>query len=284
MNYLNLPQRVTGGRATRILGEFRPQSGITNVLSFKDVRFIDPFGLIIAAEYLRYLVFAAEQVAIYLPQDGEVLRYLRRSRFVEFATQLGRVLPESKAFYPKHQDEDWLLPLTPLRSEEEVPGLVARLYSSLQKLMERSQIMAPGQAAQMSSLLAELCQNVTQHSFDLGLVAAQVYRTLGSQGEKRTIQIAVGDLGIGLRGSLAKRYMTVEWSDAKVISQALAKGVSSVAQEGRGLGLALVYQKTSEFKGHILIRSGTALLESKAATDLFTQGAYFPGTQIALEF
>jgi CPA2 family monovalent cation:H+ antiporter-2 len=50
----------------------------------------------------------------------------------------------------------------------------------------------------------------------------------------------VGDLGIGLRGSLAKRYATSFWDDAEVIRQALAQGVSATGQAGRGLGLAQV--------------------------------------------
>jgi len=210
-----------------------------------------------------------------------VLSYLRRSRFVEFASRLGQVLPEKKAFSSSPRDEEWLLPLMPLRREEEVPDLVTRLYTSLQQMMERSRIVEPGLAAHLSTLLAELCQNVTQHSQDLGLVIAQVYRL--SEGG-RVLQLAVGDLGIGLRGSLAKRYDTLKWSDEMVIRQALRHGVSSLSEEGRGLGLSQVYQKTTDLRGRMLLHSGSILLHSYAGTDEFYPNIYFPGTQVALEY
>jgi len=287
MNYLPLPQIVTGVRAARFVHQLKPKSGELNVLSFKDVRFIDPFGIIIAAQYLRYLIFASGRAAVYLPFDAAVLGYLRRSRFVEFASSLGLVLPESKSFSYERREEEWLLPLTPLRSEEEVPELVARLYGSLQNLLVNSGIMEPGMASQLSTMLAELCQNVTQHSQDLGLVIAQVYRdSRGTEqaATQRHLQIAVGDLGIGLRGSLAKRYQTADWDDQEVIRQALSQGVSSLDDEGRGLGLSQVYKKTAQMHGRMFLHSGDYLLHSRGHTDEFIHGAYFPGTQIALEY
>ncbi|MCL2547698.1 MAG: hypothetical protein FWE76_00870 [Symbiobacteriaceae bacterium] len=287
MNYMTLPQRVTGRQAARALYRLKPRSGDLNILSFKEVRFIDPFGIIMAAEFLRYLFFASERVAIYLPLDTAALGYLRRSRFVEFAANLGQVLPESKAFYSSTREEEWLLPLTPLRHEGEIPDLVGRIFTALKSLFEKSRILEPVLANQLSTLLAELCQNVTQHSQDLGLVIAQVYRYHNDRdaGEKgRFLQLAVGDLGIGLRGSLSKRYQTLDWDDAEVIRQALRQGVSSLSDEGRGLGLAQVYQKTALLKGSMLLHSGSSLLHSTGGGDEFSESAYFPGTQIALEY
>jgi len=280
-HFLNLPPRFTGARAVRALEELRPQNGQLNILSLRDLDFIDPFGLVLAAEYLRYLKLGLQQVGLYLPTQTRVLHYLRRSRFLEFAATMADIFPEHKLVQAPEQSEEWLLPLQPLRREEEVPGLVVRLYSSLQELISKGSSLSTAQASQLSSLLAEMCQNVTQHSQDLGLVVAQVYR---NQQGGRVIQLAVGDLGIGLRGSLAQRYPVHEWDDTEVIRQALARGVSSVPDEGRGLGLALVYQKSSELGGNLWLRSGGAMLHAHGGRDVYSEHGFFPGIQIAMEY
>ena len=280
--FLNIEGRFTGNTAARKLLRLRPEAGYLNVLSLKDLEFIDPFGLLLAAEYLRYLKFALKRTALYLPMDARVYHYLQRSRFLEFANSMADLMPERRAsqVYTRQQEEEWLLSMTPLKGEEEVPGLVAQLYQRLLNLIEHSEAITGSEAAQLSSLLAELCQNVTQHSQDLGLVAAQVYRA----GQGRFIQLAVADLGIGLRGSLAHRYPVDDWDDRELIKQAISQGVSSVIDTGRGLGLALVYRKTAELGGRMLLRSGSVLLESRAGVDTYYDTGYFPGTQISLEY
>lgn len=280
-HFLNLPARMSGARAARALNDLRPRDGWYNVLSLRDLEFIDPFGLILTAEYLRYLRLGLQQVGLYLPQDTRALHYLRRSRFLEFAATLAEITPEHKLIHAPRLDEEWLLPMTPLRREEEVPNLVAQLYGNLIRLMERGSSLSAAQASQMSSLLAELCQNVTQHSQDLGLVAAQVYRSASGH---RRIQLAVGDLGIGLRGSLSLRYPVHEWSDEDVVRQALSSGVSSVSEEGRGLGLSLVHRKTQELDGQLLLRSGGALYEVESQDSRFSELGFFPGIQISLTY
>ena len=280
-HFLNLPPRFTGSRAVRALADLRPQNGQLNILSLRDLDFIDPFGLVLAAEYLRYLKLGLQHVGLYLPTQTRVLHYLRRSRFLEFAATMADIFPEHKLLQAPNQSEEWLLPLQPLRREEEVPDLVVRLYANLQELIRKGSSLSSAQASQLSSLLAEMCQNVTQHSQDLGLVVAQVYRN-GQGG--RVIQLAVGDLGIGLRGSLAKRYPVHEWDDQEVIRQAMARGVSAVPEEGRGLGLSLVYQKSSELGGNLWLRSGGALLHAHGGQDVYSEHGFFPGIQIAMEY
>jgi hypothetical protein len=95
--------------------------------------------------------------------------------------------------------------------------------------------------------------------------------------------LALGDLGIGLRGSLAQKYHVAGWSEFQVMKAALTSGVSRLDDVGRGLGLAQVKATVNDLAGTLHLRSGTARAFVRGKEEYFFSATFFPGTQIAFE-
>jgi hypothetical protein len=97
--------------------------------------------------------------------------------------------------------------------------------------------------------------------------------------ERRSVTIAVADLGIGIRGSLAQRYELSDWSDVEAILHAARPGYSR-CEGRRGIGLTQALTVARRFDGSLTIRSGSARVHF--ADRRFHLVAPFPGVQIAL--
>ena len=99
---------------------------------------------------------------------------------------------------------------------------------------------------------------------------------------KNVVKIAVMDTGIGFRQSLSKRFSFQ--NDLKAIEEAMIRGASRYADEGRGHGLAAVRRFVNQWNGKISIRSGTAkgsiIPEWAWGKEKEYNLAFFPGTQI----
>jgi len=132
------------------------------------------------------------------------------------------------------------------------------------------------------SSLSELCSNVYQHSTDKnGIVLIQKYgkQTLNVV----NVQVAVGDLGCGIKGSLESRYGLIAGSAIEYLK--LAMEGQSARDTGRGgLGLRRVEQIIQENNGSLYLRSHNATLLShyKTGRTFTSETVFFPGTQIAL--
>jgi hypothetical protein len=139
-----------------------------------------------------------------------------------------------------------------------------------------------------SMVLSEVCQNIIEHAEDGGWVGIQTYnwaRRLGRQ----VVQIAVMDLGVGFRGSLAREHSARfgdGWSDAAALEAAFVHHVTRFRDPGRGQGLRQIRRSVSRWNGKISIRSGTARIaavpEWDDALPLQTGMAPFPGAQIQI--
>jgi hypothetical protein len=118
---------------------------------------------------------------------------------------------------------------------------------------------------------------VWQHSEDWGLVC--VARRVQPRTERRSVTIAVCDLGAGIRNTLAQRYEVSDWSDADAIAHAARPGYSRCGDR-RGIGLPQALAIARRFDGALVIRSGAARVHF--ADRRFHLGAPFPGVQITL--
>ena len=97
------------------------------------------------------------------------------------------------------------------------------------------------------------------------------------------IQVAVGDLGQGIKGSLEMRHGILASTAGEYIK--LAMDGKSARDTGRGgLGLRRVEQILNENQGYLFLRSHDASVYSHyEARRLFKfENSFFPGTQIAL--
>ena len=159
-------------------------------------------------------------------------------------------------------DDDWsrnphttqLLELTQISSSSDVELIIQRASNILGTLLNNSSLNS------LISALSELCSNIYQHSQDRnGVALIQKY-------EKTTrkmvnIQVAVGDLGQGIKGSLEMRHGILASTAGEYIK--LAMDGKSARDTGRGgLGLRRVEQILNENQGYLFLRSHDASVYS----------------------
>jgi hypothetical protein len=118
-------------------------------------------------------------------------------------------------------------------------------------------------------------------------VAIQKYfygRRLG----KNLVKIAVMDLGVGFRTSLAPKYaaQSTPWSDLLALRLAMLEGASRYDDPGRGQGLSAVRRFVERWHGKLMIRSGSARVGVSPAWERSatrqTKLTPFPGTQVSI--
>lgn len=97
--------------------------------------------------------------------------------------------------------------------------------------------------------------------------------------------LAVGDLGCGIRGSLAARHG--EFGEDPLDYLQAAMGGKTARSTGRGgLGLRRVEQIAGSEGGYLWLRSETAAILSRGPRKAQGRGELIsvPGTQVAVEF
>ncbi len=100
----------------------------------------------------------------------------------------------------------------------------------------------------------EICDNALVHSdWGGGFLAAQHYF------QRREIEYAVGDAGVGIRGSLLIEYPDLA-DDVSAILKAREYGATRFGQNTRGAGLSETVDQVTALGGRVVVRSGTAMV------------------------
>ena len=254
-----------------------------NDIDLRNITFIDPFGMVGILEAGRFLDAEGLRKTLLLPESEDVLRYLERMDFFKYAGRyfdIEQGPPELPDKFLRSSRSDVLLEITPIEKSDDIHFIVGkvkkRAYSILEKHLHYNERAIGG----FIVALSEVCQNIIEHSENTGFVGIQKYRF--QKHDKNVVKIAVMDLGIGFRESLAERISAA--NDLDAIEKALVYGFSRHKDEGRGHGLAAVRRFISQWNGKISIRSGTAKLSiipdwawGKEREKNLT---YFPGSQI----
>lgn len=148
-------------------------------------------------------------------------------------------------------------------------------------------------------VLIELLRNVIQHSRDpLGGVVAAQYNNRGRHASRPSIQVAVGDAGIGIHASLLPKHPELTEPEA-ALDRSLWPHISGTFEEGEsgtmenaGMGLFFIAEMTKRLAGTLVISSRGATLKllgdpqyEDAHRIGFEQpeGTGFPGTLVAFE-
>lgn len=134
-------------------------------------------------------------------------------------------------------------------------GGVTRGVSALQMRIRTETAWDPVDVASLGAMAADLTENVLQHArSDGGGVAA--LRTL-PDGE--TVELAVADCGVGVRGSLVENPEFEDLGDdLSAIRAAVRPGATADPGSGGGYGLFLARLVVRDNGGSIAIRSGYA--------------------------
>lgn len=137
----------------------------------------------------------------------------------------------------------------------------------------------PLTAKALSGAVSEIVNNVWQHAQATN-PALLVYRL-----EPESVHVGVADTGIGVLNSLRTnpRYDSLKTSMA-ALKKAMAVGVSRYEEQGHGYGFDTVLRAVADQWGAVRLRTGQAILEFHATTDLrqatTSYGVELPGLQI----
>ncbi len=256
-----------------------------------DVTFIDPYGMVGILECGCYLKSLGKEVILRLPRPEEVSKYLERMDFFRFRSGLFILDPSHLDLtekYHRSTASDVLLEITRIEKSDDIHFIVNRVRDRAGSILEAHLHYDERAIHHFIVALSEVCQNILEHSQNIGYVGIQKYFYAKSLA-KNVVKIAVMDLGIGIKNSLSPRFSSVyggKWSDLLAIENALLHGASRYEDIGRGHGLTAVRKFVQKWNGKISIRSGTAkfsLLPSwERGIGKRSGVAFFPGTQISL--
>jgi hypothetical protein len=258
------------------------------LLDARHLRWADPYGMIGLLAVGRALADGGGRPALQLPQSAEVTRYLARMGFVDAAEGIFDLHDAPRSSARSGDGSPVLLEITPIQSNDDVHRVVDVLPERASTIL--SEKLGYGRAAggQFSIMLSEVCQNITEHADAPGWVGIQSYRrTL--KANRPAVVIAVMDLGIGFRGSLAREHSARfgdRWGDPTALEAAFLHGVTRFRDPGRGQGLKNIRKSVGKWGGKIAIRSGTARIadvpEWDDAPPMESGLAAFPGSQILI--
>jgi anti-anti-sigma regulatory factor len=277
-------------RLLRQLDSPMPQTSGQMIIDLEQVRFVDPYGMVGLLVLARFLRQRRCEPVLMLPRSEEVMRYLDRMDFSRHAERLCAIdlptlWPEGE--YSRSAHSDVLLEITPITRSEDIHYIVERVRERAQTILSQNLHYEQAAIDGFVVALSEVCQNIPEHSEDVGYVAIQKYfygRRLG----KNLVKIAVMDLGVGFRNSLAPKYasQSAAWSDLAALRLAIFEGASRYDDPGRGQGLSAVRRFVERWHGKLIIRSGSARLGLTPAWDRSparqSKLTLFPGTQVSI--
>ena len=256
----------------------------------RHTRWVDPFGMIGLLALGHVAARRGEKPLLQLPDDHDPVSYLTRMNFFEQAEEVFEITgPARRKRTEQAGSSDDLLEVTPIRSYDDVHDVVERVNESGMTILT-SQLHYPrAQAVQFTAMLSEVCQNIVDHAEGPGWVATQSYTWQKRLGGRRVVVIAVMDLGVGFRGSLASAHASRfvdRWNDAMALEQAFMHGLNRFHDPHRGQGLQQIRKNAGRWGGRVSIRSGTARINEVPDWDdsppLEDDLPYFPGSQIGI--
>lgn len=242
------------------------------------VEFFDPYALIILLLVIHKMT---PRPAIVFPKNTSTTRYLETIGFPDSLKNCP-LEKRSQIFSPLIKggkglfSSPVLLKITEIKNTDDIRTTISRIVDTIGAVLKTHLNYKDEDAANLLTALAELCQNIVDHSESSGFAAMQVYTS--QRGAKFAV-IGVGDSGIGIKQSLSKRYDTKRWTDAMAIRNALKPHFSRL--EGRGLGLTRVKEIAEKYNGTLLLRSNKGLVTFQRRIASRTTTA-FPGTQVSI--
>jgi hypothetical protein len=250
------------------------------------VRWADPYGMVGMLALGEVARRRGERPIFKMPDSADVVSYMGRMGFFEHADAIFEI-HGSRPRARHDGTSDVLLEITAINSHADVHTVVDLVNRRGLTILTNQLNYPMREAFQFSVILSEVCQNIIEHAESSGWVATQTYNWTKKVGRK-VVVIAVMDLGIGFRASLATAHAArySRWDDAAALEAAFMHGQTRFHDPGRGQGLQQIRKYVGRWGGRISIRSGTARIMDVPAWD---EGApleeglpYLPGSQIGI--
>jgi len=247
------------------------------VFDMSAVGFAKPYGVIALVSAARQLSSLSGHPVRLENLAGDIQAYLDRVDLFDVGSdwlQPSATLDEEWSRNPQTVN---LLELTPIAGPEDVTTIASRAHRVFSYWLTIKNLNS------LLSVLSELCANVYQHSGDLqGCVLIQKYEA-AMRGQV-IVQVAVGDRGCGIRGSLASCHSDIGEDPLDYLKAAM-RGLSARSSGRGGLGLRRVEQIIASNRGYLWLRSETAALMTRGPKRIQTHERllHVPGTQVAVE-
>jgi anti-sigma regulatory factor (Ser/Thr protein kinase) len=256
---LPVPETLDERGFETLVGAWSEAEGGKLLLDARHVHWVSPYGILgVLAVGAASLDRSGERPLLQPPESREVTSYLARIGFYEAAHRIFDF--QERVRKRPAGESDALLEITPIESHQDVHDVVDRVRDRAAAILGKRLGYPPPAVLHFSVILSEVCQNIVEHAGGNGWVAAQAYnwrRRLGRQ----VVVIAVMDVGMGFRGSLAREHAQQygdRWSDESALEAAFLHGVSRYRDPGRGQGLQGIRKQVLRWNGLFTIRSGTA--------------------------
>lgn len=251
----------------------------------RHVRWVSPYGVLgLLAVGSASLSRSGERPLLQLPENRDVASYLARIRFHDIAGEIFDF--ESRVRRRATGGSDALLEITAIKSHQDVHSVVDSVRDRAAAILGRRLSYPSPAVLHFSVILSEVCQNIVEHAGSEGWVSAQTYNWRQRLG-RQVVVIAVMDVGVGFRGSLAREHAQRygdRWSDVTALEAAFLYGVSRYRDPGRGQGLQGIRRQVSRWNGLITMRSGAARIAAVPSWEdtepVATGLPAFPGAQI----
>lgn len=253
----------------------------------RHIRWTDPYGMVGLLALGRHLEGHGQRAQLQAPESADVVSYLARMGFWKAAAEV-YTLHGVPRLARDARHSNVLLEITPIRSHEDVHTVIEMVQDRAGTILSERLGYSLGEAGIFSMILSEVCQNIIEHAEAGGWVGIQSYNWARRLG-RDVVVIAVMDMGIGFRGSLAREHAARfgdRWSDATALEAAFIHGTTRFRDPGRGQGLKQIRKRVGRWGGKIAIRSGTARIADVPDWDdappMQADLAPFPGSQILI--
>ena len=276
-----LPNALGGGveSTESILATLAAVKICPTTIAMGDVRFVHPYGAVVLFTACLQLSRATGYPVGLAGLRLDVHAYLRRIDFFNKATPLVYAIDPFDPLndLSRSSASSNVLELIQVVTKADVYEMSNRARRILTHWLHD----ASYDIDQVVTVLAEVCSNVVDHSQSCGYVVIQKY----NHGHYVEVQLAISDLGVGIRGSLTRVYGNLEETGAGYIWRAV-NGLSSRSGERGGQGLAAIRRIATGSGGSLSIRSGTGFVRMTPNGGVNSHDglAFFPGTQAAIVF
>lgn len=247
------------------------------VLDMRRVSFVKPYGVVALLIAVRRLAAVSEQRVELVNLGRQVHSYLERMDLFEVGGDWVAPAEGLDEGWDRNPQTPNLLELTAIEGSQDVVTAIAgaeRVFSRWLELPDLNGLLR---------ILSELCANVHEHSGDpLGCVLIQKYEE-GASG-RNVVCVAVGDLGCGVRESLAARHGEMGREPLDYLLAAMAGRTSRESGRG-GIGLRIVEELAKGARGRLWLRSETAAVVGRASGESHGHRGlrHVPGTQVAVD-
>jgi hypothetical protein len=214
------------------------------------------------------LAMQAKGMPIDIGGDENVIRYLAR---MDLHRSLGLPAPDMN----RRPEGGRFIPLFLVQDGNDVFSAVSSIADLVLQQFEGVGDFIPA----FEWAVNEIVDNVFIHAGAAtpGVVCAQLFPN------RRRLDIAISDCGVGIRKSLSETFELED--DASAISKALERGITRNAEIGQGNGMAGSLEIMRQNGGTLLVWSGNALYQMRGGEEVgFDIGPNLMGTGVLLSF